>query len=142
MQTFIDHNKSTFLWPCLRACKARTRAGHPCKNWTVRGRARCRMHGGLAFGPTTEEGKAAIGRTHFRHGKYTLKIAQRRLLLKAIKWWELKRGVTCPRSLIDYWWLKIQKMPYSRVVKERAALTDKYRRVKKMVDKQNDRKDV
>jgi glucans biosynthesis protein len=27
-------------------CGARTRAGHPCKQAAVRGRARCRMHGG------------------------------------------------------------------------------------------------
>jgi hypothetical protein len=27
-------------------CGARTRAGHPCRQAAVRGRARCRMHGG------------------------------------------------------------------------------------------------
>jgi hypothetical protein len=27
-------------------CGARTRAGHPCKQAAVRGRGRCRMHGG------------------------------------------------------------------------------------------------
>ena len=29
-----------------RRCGARTRAGHPCKQAAVTGRARCRMHGG------------------------------------------------------------------------------------------------
>jgi hypothetical protein len=29
-----------------RRCGARTRAGHPCRQAAVRGRARCRMHGG------------------------------------------------------------------------------------------------
>ena len=28
-----------------RRCGARTRAGHPCRQATVTGRARCRMHG-------------------------------------------------------------------------------------------------
>ena len=31
-----------------RRCGARTRAGHACKQAAVRGRARCRMHGGGA----------------------------------------------------------------------------------------------
>jgi len=29
-----------------RKCGARTRAGHPCRQAAVSGRARCRMHGG------------------------------------------------------------------------------------------------
>jgi hypothetical protein len=29
-----------------RRCGARTRAGHPCRQAAVTGRARCRMHGG------------------------------------------------------------------------------------------------
>jgi len=29
-----------------RRCGAKTRTGHPCRQAAVRGRARCRMHGG------------------------------------------------------------------------------------------------
>ena len=39
-------------------CGARTRAGGSCKAPVVRGKARCRMHGGLSTGPRTVEGKA------------------------------------------------------------------------------------
>ena len=39
-------------------CGARTRASGSCKAPVVRGRPRCRMHGGLSTGPKTSEGKA------------------------------------------------------------------------------------
>jgi hypothetical protein len=29
-----------------------------CRNWAVRGKKRCRLHGGFATGPRTPEGKA------------------------------------------------------------------------------------
>jgi hypothetical protein len=29
-----------------------------CKNWAVRGKKRCRLHGGFSTGPKTSEGKA------------------------------------------------------------------------------------
>jgi len=45
--------------PAQRArCGARTRAGPPCKAKVVKGKARCRMHGGLSTGPKTEAGRA------------------------------------------------------------------------------------
>jgi hypothetical protein len=39
-------------------CGARTRAGGSCRAPVVRGKSRCRMHGGLSTGPRTAEGKA------------------------------------------------------------------------------------
>jgi len=39
-------------------CGARTRVGGSCKAPAARGKARCRMHGGLSTGPKTAEGKA------------------------------------------------------------------------------------
>ena len=50
-----------------RRCGARTRAGHPCRQAAVRGRARCRMHGGAkgSGGPRGDRnGK-------FKHGLWT-----------------------------------------------------------------------
>lgn len=35
--------------PADRRCNAKTRAGHPCKNWGMRN-GRCRMHGGKSYG--------------------------------------------------------------------------------------------
>lgn len=40
------------------SCGARTRAGSPCKLAPVKGKKRCRLHGGLSTGPKTPEGKA------------------------------------------------------------------------------------
>lgn len=38
------------------ACGARTRAGHLCKAKVVKGKNRCRMHGGSSTGARTPEG--------------------------------------------------------------------------------------
>ena len=52
-------------WPGHR-CGARTRSGNPCKNPSVSGNKRCRMHGGKGSG-------APAGKRHggFKHGRYT-----------------------------------------------------------------------
>jgi hypothetical protein len=34
--------------------------GPPCRNWPVKGRKRCKFHGGLSTGPVTSEGKARV----------------------------------------------------------------------------------
>ncbi|PJK28921.1 HGGxSTG domain-containing protein [Minwuia thermotolerans] len=41
-------------------CGARTRQGRPCRAKAVPGKRRCRLHGGLATGPRTPEGRARI----------------------------------------------------------------------------------
>ena len=35
----------------------------------MKGRKRCRLHGGLSSGPKTAEGRARIAAAHFRHGR-------------------------------------------------------------------------
>src|SRR5262249_27595940 len=50
-----------------RRCGAKTRAGHPCKQAAVTGRARCRMHGG-AKGSGGPQGNR---NGNFKHGLYT-----------------------------------------------------------------------
>jgi hypothetical protein len=37
----------------------------------MRGRARCRLHGGKATGPRTPEGRARISQAHLKHGRYS-----------------------------------------------------------------------
>jgi hypothetical protein len=37
--------------PEIRRCGAKTRAGTPCSKWALRGKTRCRNHGGLSTGP-------------------------------------------------------------------------------------------
>jgi hypothetical protein len=42
-------------------CGALTRKKRRCRLYKMRGRPRCKFHGGYALGPTTAEGKARIG---------------------------------------------------------------------------------
>ena len=68
-----------------RRCGAKTRAGHPCRQAAVRGRRRCRMHGG-AKGSGGPWGKR---NGNFRHGLFTRKAkmirAEMRAILREIK---------------------------------------------------------
>ncbi|WP_412535316.1 HGGxSTG domain-containing protein [Mesorhizobium sp. BAC0120] len=43
-----------------KICGAKTRTGTPCKNRTVPGKKRCRLHGGLSTWPKTLEGRERI----------------------------------------------------------------------------------
>ncbi len=49
-------------------CGARTRAGTPCRGPAVRGRLRCRMHGGRSTGPRTAAGRERCRAARWRHG--------------------------------------------------------------------------
>lgn len=44
-------------------CGAKTRAGHPCKNAPVKGRERCRLHGGTQ--------KRGVSHHNYRYGKFS-----------------------------------------------------------------------
>ena len=65
-------------WPGQR-CGAKTRSGSPCKRPANKQKGRCRLHGGAATGPKTNEGKAIIARSNTKHGHYTKdKLAERK----------------------------------------------------------------
>ncbi len=49
-------------------CGARTRGGAPCRGPAVRGKRRCRMHGGASTGPRTAEGLERLRAARTRHG--------------------------------------------------------------------------
>ncbi len=51
-------------------CGARTRAGCPCQAPAIRGKLRCRMHGGRSTGPRTPEGLARLRSARTVHGRY------------------------------------------------------------------------
>ena len=64
-----------------RRCGARTRRGAPCRSPAVRGKRRCRMHGGAAGSGAPIGNKNAL-----RHGHYTAEaIAERRALAALIQ---------------------------------------------------------
>jgi hypothetical protein len=52
-------------------CGARTRAGCPCRAPAIRGKLRCRMHGGHSTGPRTQEGRARVAAARTIHGRYS-----------------------------------------------------------------------
>jgi hypothetical protein len=60
-------------------CGARTRAGHPCRQAAVRGRARCRMHGGAkgSGGPRGDRNG------NFKHGLWTRESLETRKAARA-----------------------------------------------------------
>ncbi|WP_340255729.1 HGGxSTG domain-containing protein [Roseobacter sp. HKCC-CH-9208] len=54
-----------------KRCGAKTRAGHPCKKAAMKGRDRCRNHGGASTGPRTSKGRARIAAAQTTHGRLT-----------------------------------------------------------------------
>lgn len=62
------HTRNLALANATPRCGAKTRQGHPCKGAAVRGKKRCRMHGGAtgSGAPTgTKNGRYQFGRfTH------------------------------------------------------------------------------
>ena len=54
----------------LSFCGARTRNGESCRRPPLRGKFRCRLHGGKSTGPRSEEGRGSIAAANTRHGKY------------------------------------------------------------------------
>ena len=57
-------------WPGQR-CGAKTRAGMPCKRAAMKGKNRCRLHGGKSTGPRTVEGRERIAALRTTHGRLT-----------------------------------------------------------------------
>ena len=57
---------------CLR-CTARAKhSKDQCRKPAIRGKTKCRTHGGASTGPKTKAGKDAIRQAHFKHGEQTL----------------------------------------------------------------------
>ena len=57
---------------CLR-CTARAKhSKDQCRKPAMRGKTKCRTHGGASTGPKTQAGKDAIRQAHYKHGKQTL----------------------------------------------------------------------
>jgi len=60
-------------------CGAKTRAGHPCRQAAVKGRGRCRMHGG-AKGSGAPRGER---NGNFKHGRWTRESVEERKAIRA-----------------------------------------------------------
>jgi hypothetical protein len=73
-------------------CGARTRSGCPCRAPAVRGRQRCRMHGGRSTGPRTAEGLARMRAARTIHGGYG---AENRALSRYVRMLVRRGRVAC-----------------------------------------------
>lgn len=67
-------------------CSAKTRTGTACQKPPIKGKTRCRLHGGLSSGPKTAEGKARIAAAHWKHGRRSKKFVEARAKI----WAELR----------------------------------------------------
>ena len=68
-------------------CLAKTRLGTKCQKPPLKGKKRCRLHGGLSSGPRTAEGRARIAAAHYRHGRRSKRFVQ----MRAKIWKELRK---------------------------------------------------
>lgn len=80
----------------VNRCGAKTRTGKLCGKSPLKGRARCRLHGGLSTGPKTEGGRAKISAAQYRHGRY-VRWRERRELEKYF-FSEIRRVVASARA--------------------------------------------
>jgi hypothetical protein len=60
------HKRNTGPMLTSPRCGAKTRSGRPCKSPSVRGKKRCRMHGGAPGSGAPRGNKNAL-----KHGRYT-----------------------------------------------------------------------
>ena len=59
-------------------CSAKTRHGTACQKPPLKGRKRCRNHGGHSSGPKSVEGKARIATAYFKHGRRSKRFVEQR----------------------------------------------------------------
>jgi hypothetical protein len=64
-------------------CGTRSRGGQPCRAPAVKGKRRCRMHGGLSTGPRTAEGLERSRRARWTHGRYSREAIRVRRVARA-----------------------------------------------------------
>jgi len=76
-----DHPRNTGPMLSSSRCGAKTRSGNPCQSPAVRGKKRCRMHGGALGSGAPRGNKNAV-----KHGLYTKEAkAQRRQISELMR---------------------------------------------------------
>lgn len=72
-----DHPRNTGPMLLSRRCGAKTRSGKPCMSPAVRGKKRCRMHGGAQGSGAPRGNQNAL-----KHGRYRRETIEERLRLR------------------------------------------------------------
>ena len=65
-------------------CGAKTRKGTPCMTPAMKGKKRCRLHGGKSTGPKTPEGLEKSRTSRLRHGLYSKDFEKEKKDLQAL----------------------------------------------------------
>lgn len=79
----------TYPVPAERRCTARNRAGQQCGSWAMRGKTKCRLHGGKSTGPKTASGKKRLAAARTITGKHSLDSLKSRMLERLRPAWDL-----------------------------------------------------
>lgn len=67
---------------CLQCTAKSKRTGNQCRAAAIKGKTKCRTHGGLSTGPKTQAGRDRIAAANTTHGRETRKVrAERKLAL-------------------------------------------------------------
>lgn len=102
-----------------RRCGAKTRSGHPCKQWPMHGTTRCRNHGGM----TPRAQQAAKRRLAQQAAtKAVAKLGARRDITPAEALLEL---VQAKAAEVTYWESKVAELPDEQVAGVLLAKTEK-----------------
>ena len=76
-----NHPRNTGPMIASPRCGAKTRTGTPCQSPAVRGKKRCRMHGGAAGSGAPKGNQNAL-----KHGEYTReRLAERKILRQLMR---------------------------------------------------------
>lgn len=70
-------------------CEAKSKQNNhkPCRQPVIKGKNRCRFHGGLSTGPRTTEGKQRAATANYKHGRYTNDaIMERKMMQEMLQW--------------------------------------------------------
>ena len=74
-----DHARHTIPMLASKRCRAKTRSGQACRAPAVRGKRRCRMHGGAA-----QSGAPWGNRNAHKHGRFTADAIAERKQIQAL----------------------------------------------------------
>ena len=79
---------------CLRCNALSKRTREQCKAPAIRGRSKCRFHGGLSAGPRTQEGRNRCAEAKLVHGRDTKEMRQKhRAVMSQLKLYAQILGV-------------------------------------------------
>ena len=92
MKAMSTHTRNVAGVMASRRCGAKTRAGLPCKCPAVRGKGRCRMHGGAR-----RSGAPKGNQNAFKHGGYSAEAMEHRKEVRQL----LRRARQALRDMLD-----------------------------------------